>query len=170
MAVDNSGWANAVKRKLEEIYGDTIAVKVKQYETNSMEFVQQDKQKELIDEKADMIILEPFTLADNGLINNSDTLDNITKIITDVKASKKDTTFILQPPHPLYNATYYPQQVNELKKYALDNKITFLDHWTVWPDTNSKELQNFLTKDNKSPNEKGHQLWALYIEKFLIKK
>ncbi|MDQ0219254.1 SGNH/GDSL hydrolase family protein [Peribacillus cavernae] len=170
MAANVNGWPNAVKGELEKTYGDTVTVKVKQYDLNSMEFVQQDKQQELIDQKADLIIFEPFTLADNGEINNSDTLDNITTIIQNVKAAKKDTTFILQPPHPLYKATFYPQQVNELKNFAKENNITYLDHWTVWPDIHSKELQNFLNKDNESANAKGHEVWALYIEEFLIKK
>ncbi|CAH0346451.1 SGNH/GDSL hydrolase family protein [Bacillus sp. CECT 9360] len=168
MAANENGWPVEVKEQLADVYGDTVTVKVKQFDLNSMEFVQQNKQQVLIKEKADMIILEPFTLADNGEVNIKDSFDNIRRIIQDVKESKNDTTFILQPPHPLYQATYYPQQVEDLKNFAKENKLAYLDHWTAWPDPNSEEMLSLLAEDRESVNANGHELWAEAIEEFLI--
>ncbi|PLR76037.1 hypothetical protein CU633_17925 [Bacillus sp. V3-13] len=170
LSLEDNGWPVLVKEKIEAAYGDTILVHSIQYGLNSTDFINQESQAEIAAEKADMVILEPFTLLDNGVVEISQSLQNITTIINDVQAANEHTVFVLQPPHPLYAARFYPIQVEELKKYAAQNEITYLDHWAAWPDQQNEDLKSYLTEDQSKPNEKGHEVWAGYIEDFLIKR
>jgi hypothetical protein len=95
-----------------------------------MEFVENNKKQEVSTKKADLILFEPFLLNDNdGMVKIQDSLTHLSKIMKDVEKVNPDTTFLLQPSYPLYGATLYPKQVAELKKYAKENNITYLDHW-----------------------------------------
>ncbi|MBT2718153.1 SGNH/GDSL hydrolase family protein [Bacillus sp. ISL-57] len=156
--------------QLKDIYGDTVQVDGLLYDLMSSQFVLQNKQKDLIEAKADLILFEPFTLKDNGNVSIEDSLDNITTIIEGVTAANKETQFILQPPNPLYNATYYPNQVKELERYANDKDIPYLNHWSNWPDQASDKMKDVLNEQRELPNEKGYKIWSLYLEEFFIKQ
>jgi hypothetical protein len=168
---ESDGWAYIVKNNLEKAFGKKyMNVDVKEYEITSTDFVKENKQTELFEGNWDLILFEPFTLKDNGLVKIPDSLDNITKIMADVKSHSSQTNFILQPPHPIYNAKFYPIQVEELKKYCQTNSIPYLDHWSAWPDPNRMDLLSDLTKDQSAPNVRGHQIWSDYITNYLISK
>ncbi|MGE7759119.1 SGNH/GDSL hydrolase family protein [Peribacillus sp. NPDC097895] len=156
--------------QLKHVYGDTVQVDGLIYDLMSSQFVLQNKQEDLIKAKADLILLEPFTLKDNGNVPIEDSLANITTIINDVTAASKKTQFILQPPNPLYNATYYPNQVKELERYAKDKEIPYLNHWSNWPDPASDKMKDLLNEERELPNENGYKIWSLYLEEFFIKQ
>ncbi|MFB5282752.1 SGNH/GDSL hydrolase family protein [Peribacillus sp. Hz7] len=153
---------------MEDTYGDTVQMSEQTYDLTSTEFVNQEKQKELIEAKADLILFEPLTLKDNGQVAIDDSHAHISTIIQDVTDANEQTTFVIQPPHPLYNATYYPLQVEALKQYATDNNILYLDHWNSWSDQTSDETKALLTEDNELPNKDGYKLWRTYLEDFFI--
>ncbi|MBT2689210.1 SGNH/GDSL hydrolase family protein [Bacillus sp. ISL-47] len=166
-----NSWPELLKAELMEAYGEsTIDVKISSHDLNSLEYINEDTQQELIAEKADLVILEPFTLKDNGVVTIEDSLLNVDTIISDTKDSNPNLTFILQPPHPLYNATFYPVQVENLKQFAEQNNITYLDHWTAWPDQTSQEMKEYLSSNNSQPSEKGHEVWAEYLVEYFISK
>ncbi|PLR85424.1 SGNH/GDSL hydrolase family protein [Bacillus sp. V33-4] len=169
LSLEDNGWPILVKEKIEAAYGKTVTVHSIQYGLNSIDFINQESQAEIAAEKADMVIFEPFTLLDNGVVELNQSLQNISTIIADIQAANEHTVIVLQPPHPLYAARYYPVQVEELKKYAAQNGITYLDHWAAWPDQQSEDLKQYLSEDQSRPNEKGHEVWAGFIEDFLIK-
>lgn len=171
-AVSKTGkdWTDAAISSIKGTYGEAIHVNVLQYDLTSLNFVNQEKQKDLIDADADMIILEPFTLNDNGIVSTDNSLDNITTIITDVRASKPTTTFILQPPYPLFNAKFYPLQVDALQQYAAEENLPYLNHWEAWPDYKSEELKQYLIEDLSAPNEAGYKVWSNYVIDYLIAK
>ncbi|MGE6375509.1 SGNH/GDSL hydrolase family protein [Peribacillus muralis] len=156
-------------QQLKTIYGDTVQVDGFIYDMTSSQFVLQNKQQELTDAHADLILLEPFTLKDNGNVTIEESLENITSIIKDVQSKSKDTQFLLQPPNPLYKATYYPNQVKELDKYAKANDIPYLNHWSNWPDLSSENMKDVLNENRELPNENGYKIWSLYLEEFFIK-
>ncbi|MFJ7747971.1 SGNH/GDSL hydrolase family protein [Peribacillus sp. NPDC097295] len=161
--------------RMKQVYGETVQVDELIYDLLSSQFVSQDKQQDLIEKNADLILFEPFTLKDNGNVAIEDSLDNITKIMEDVTAANSDTQFILQPPNPLFDATYYPNKVKGLKKYAEDNGIPYLDHWSNWPEQDTVEMKELLYQDPKYPNislpnEEGYKIWSLYLEEFFIKQ
>lgn len=161
---------NDLATRMKQVYGETVQVDGLIYDLMSTQFVSQNKQKDLIEKEADLILLEPFTLKDNGNVAIDDSLENITKIMEDVTAANEDSQFILQPPNPLFDATYYPNQVKELKKYAQDNDIPYLNHWSNWPDQNAEEMKDVLNKDLELPNEEGYKIWSMYLEEFFIKQ
>ena len=78
----------------------------------------EDEAEEVIAAKPDMIIFEPFTLKDNGEVAIDDSLENTATTLAAITESLPETEVILQPPHPLYNATYYPRQVEALAGFA----------------------------------------------------
>lgn len=68
----------------------------------------------------------------------------------------------------VYEAGFYSVLVGALEKFAKDNEIPYLNHWTTWPDTSSPEIQEYLTTDPSAPNEKGHEVWAEYLANYFI--
>ncbi len=162
-------WENAVTQKLIENYGSARIMTAKHlYDGTSEDFLAENKQVELVAEKAQMVIIEPFLLNDNSIITIDGTLANLTLIIDAVKAENPDTTFILQPSNPIYLPKYYSTQVDALKGYAEENKITYLDHWTAWPATDDPKIKDYLVEND--PNEKGNQAWAQFLIEHFVNK
>ena len=162
-------WETLVTKGLTSAYSkEHITSAVYTYDDTSRAFVNENWPQEIATEKADLILLEPFILNDNGVVGINDTLENLSKVIEEVKAVNPETTFILQPSYPLYQARVYPKQVEALRAYADENGLAYLDHWTAWPDPNSPEINNYL-QDN-GPNEQGYQLWTDYIIDYLVNK
>jgi hypothetical protein len=168
---DTSGWAQLVNDSLLETYGkQNVDVTIHTYELTTANFIQESKHIELAEESPDLVLLEPFTLNDNGNIEIEDSLEHIATFIEEAKMANPNIAFVLQPPHPLYQAKFYPMQVEALKDYATENDIAYLDHWKAWPDTNSEDIKDYLLEDQSAPNDKGHELWGNFISDFLIAK
>lgn len=164
-------WEAEVTQRLAESYGsEHITTAIHTYDQTSKDIVAENKQLELAAEKAQLVIIEPFLLNDNSKVKIDDTLANLTKIIEDVKLSNPDTTFILQPSYPIYLPKYYSTQVEALKEYAAENNLTYLDHWTAWPATDSPEIKDYLNEDQSSPNENGYQVWGQFLVKYFVNK
>ncbi|MEY2194036.1 SGNH/GDSL hydrolase family protein [Neobacillus sp. BF23-41] len=168
---ENTGPFPFVKEKLLETFGkDNIQVTIKTYNSTSTQLIKSNDQEEISQEEADLIVFEPFILMNNGEVLLENSLEDITMIMEDIKAKNPETTFILQPSYPLYKAKIYPTQVEALKKFAEKNQLTYIDHWSAWPDSNTKEINEYLLPDQSAPSEKGNQVWGEYITKFLISK
>ena len=157
-----------VQTDLGETFGDTISVSTFSYDVTSAEFVEQDMQADLVKKQPDLVLFEPFTLKDNGEVEINDSLANVSSIMNAVQSESPDTVFILQPPHPLYNATFYPIQVERLKNYAKSEGIVYLNHWEAWPDYNTEEINDYLLEDQSGPSTMGHVVWAKYVTDYLI--
>ena len=125
---------------------------------------------EVIEEQPDLVLFEPFTLKDNGVVAIDDSLENTSAVIAKIKESLPDTSDPAPPPHPLYHATYYPKQVEALQQFAEDNDIPYLNHWEAWPDQNSEEIKEYISEDSSQPSVKGHQVWADYLIDYFIAK
>jgi lysophospholipase L1-like esterase len=167
---DETAWSTIVKKELEQAYGDTVQVKVKSYDLTSKQFKAKDKLEELIAEQPDVTLLEPFTLMDNGNVMISESHQTIEKIRKGLAEKNPEHVLLLQPPNPLYQANYYPVQVDALQKYADEENIPYLNHWTAWPDPDSKDIQAYLKKDDQTttPSEKGHQAWAEFVLDYFV--
>ncbi len=98
----------------------------------------------------------------------NESLDHVSSVMDSIKSKNPETVFILQPPHPLYNATFYPNQVKALKNYAEAEGIVYLDHWKAWPDYSTEKIKDYLTKDQSEPSVKGHEVWAKFVTDYLI--
>jgi hypothetical protein len=174
---DESGWPNLFKQQLVQSYGESIFdITIHEIsDKNSLQVIEEELYSAAMKGKPDILLFEPFILMDNGEVRMEDRLVNITTIIEDFEEVNPDIFTFLQPANPLFNATYYPKEVEELQRFALENNITYLDHWQAWPDQDSSEIESYLTPDpsitfKSIPNEKGHQLWADYLANYFISK
>ncbi|MGQ0513496.1 hypothetical protein ACT453_07695, partial [Bacillus sp. D-CC] len=95
---------------------------------------------ELIALKADVILFQPPLLTDNSREENKESLANLDRFLKLVTGSLKDSTVIIQPPNPIYNATHYPKVISELQRYAEQHQYIYLNHWQAWPDPNSEAM------------------------------
>ncbi|MGG7619571.1 hypothetical protein [Bacillus coreaensis] len=156
-------WPQQLQLLMEEAYGESVFT----FETIttdliSDEYVAQELYKQWNSE-ADLIVFEPFTLNDNGEVVIEQSHANILTMIAEI-----DATVILQPPHPLYNTKFYPIQVSSLEKFATDNGIPYLNHWTAWPDPTTVEIQSYLDEEGSLPNDKGQEVWANFLADYFI--
>jgi hypothetical protein len=168
---ENEGAFPLVKQALLEAYGaDHIEVGLKTYNSTSSYLIKENKQTEIAAEQADLIVLEPFMLKNNGLLSPENTFKDLTKIIEDVKAAKPETVFIIQPSYPIYKASIYPKQIAQLKAFVEQQGLTYLDHWTSWPDYNTDAIKDYITADHKAATEKGAQVWSQFLIDYFIHK
>lgn len=165
-------WPALFKNELESTYGKRVfEVVVKEYgDMTTKEALEANVDKEIIDAKPDILLWEPFLLNNNGVIEIGDALQQIDTIIQNIQSALPDVTVMLQPPHPIYNARYYPSQVEQLQSFAKEKGYIYLDHWKAWPDYKSEELNDVVNENTDLPNERGHQLWADFLIDYFIAK
>ncbi|MEW4309192.1 SGNH/GDSL hydrolase family protein [Rossellomorea marisflavi] len=167
LGASEGGWAPQLKETLLSAYGDSVQVKIDEWNTTSVEFVNSSDADDALKEAPDLVLWEPFTLVDNsngvGPIQNHESI-----LIFDRKLheANEEATLILQPPHPIENATYYPLNVDELKAFAQEEGFTYLDHWSEWPKDDS--LSEYLIDSQDTPNAKGYTLWKNYLADYFI--
>ncbi|MEH7414352.1 hypothetical protein V7266_03545 [Neobacillus drentensis] len=160
-----------VRDQLIQTFGQkNMQVSIKTYPLTSTQFIAANKQKEIAEAHADLIVIEPFILLNNGEVLVEKTLDDLTLLMNGIKAKNPKTTFILQPSYPVYKAMIYPSQVDVLRKYAEEKHLTYLNHWTAWPDPNTVALKEYLLPDMSAPSEKGNQVWSHYLIKYFTDK
>ncbi|WP_335871174.1 SGNH/GDSL hydrolase family protein [Bacillus sp. 2205SS5-2] len=165
-SVEN-GWDQLVTKKIEENFDDTITTYSLPYNNTTTSFVEDSVYEEAIEQKPDLIIFEPFTLNDNGLVLIEDSLLIIENIQTAFSKENPDTVFILMPPQPLYMPNGYQNQVNALAEYVEENEIPYINHWENWPATDDILIKDYLDEES-NPNDKGHKAWASAITDLLI--
>ncbi len=119
----DKSWSTLVESKLKETYGEHIEVIVKHYPMTSREFIDEGLDKELAELEPDMTLLEPFTLMDNGVVEISSSHSHLDDIAETLSDNNPGHTLVIQPPYPLYQASYYPVQVDALKKHAESNYL-----------------------------------------------
>ncbi|WP_338470969.1 SGNH/GDSL hydrolase family protein [Niallia sp. XMNu-256] len=163
-------WPELVKTALNETYGKHVTVSIFSYNLTSTVYVNEEKVEEIVAVEPDMVIFEPFTLKDNGEVVSEDSLENTAHVLAVINESLPETTVILQPPHPIYNAFHYPRQVEALAGFAADNGIPYLNHWEAWPDPKTEEIKSYLTEDASQPSTQGHEVWAQYLIDYLVKR
>jgi hypothetical protein len=174
-ASQENGWPSLFSKRLNEAYGqDIFDFSIHEItDKNSLDVIAEQLYKGALEAKPDLLLLEPFILKDNGEVRMEDRLENIITILEDFREVNPNVFLLLQPSNPLYNATYYPKEVEELRLFAQNNEIVYLNHWEAWPDQNSAEIQSYLLEDPENPykslpNDKGHQLWADYLVKYFV--
>ena len=117
----------------------------------------------------DVVLFEPFTLNNNGLVTIEDEHVHINAFREQLATHVEDAVVVLHPPQPVHRATYYPTQVSSLASFAATENIPYIDHWADWPDTESDELPQFLTEEG-APNSEGAEIWANALISYFIAK
>ncbi|MCA0150363.1 SGNH/GDSL hydrolase family protein [Rossellomorea vietnamensis] len=171
LGADENGWSEQVKSELIDTYGDNIEVKIFQYDTTSLTFVNGENVDEVLNYEPQLVLLEPFALNDNsngvGGENNQESIQIFKRKLSE---QNEDAVLILQPTHPIAGATYYPLQIEKLKDFAEENEIPYLNHWSAWPVDDEEALGELLAEDQETPSEEGHALWAEYLVDYFIAK
>ncbi|MBM4761472.1 SGNH/GDSL hydrolase family protein [Bacillus sp. B15-48] len=157
-----------LKQALEETYDETIEVVIKTYEATSAQFIAQGRSSELTEVQPDLTLLEPFALNDNGEVRSEDSQQHLATIAARLTEANPNHVLIIQPPYPLYQATFYPLEVAAIKTFAEQRNIPYLDHWTAWPDASSEELLTYV--EEGKPTLAGQQLWSEFLIDYFISK
>ncbi|WP_270180131.1 hypothetical protein [Alkalihalobacillus sp. CinArs1] len=156
------GWPAVLQENLDNTYGDGVfELTVKSFGDKTSDEVVQ----EITASNVDVLLLEPFLLKNNGIIRIEDSLEITTNLINKYKKVNEDVTIMLQPSNPLYDATYYPLQIEDLESFASDHDYIYLDHWEAWPALDDEKMNEYLT-DKSEPNEMGHNIWAQYLTSY----
>ncbi len=163
-------WSERFQKELKSAYGNVFDLTViSTGDKTTQDLVSDNSYKELDKIAPDVVLFEVPMLKDNGNVGIENTIENVNEIISNWKTENKEAVLIIQPPNPLYNAVYYPNEVNQLKEYAKNNSLIYLDHWGNWPELNDEKMKDFLTTNN-SGNEKGFEVWSNYIIDYFVKK
>ncbi|WP_157842667.1 SGNH/GDSL hydrolase family protein [Bacillus alkalisoli] len=164
-------WHEIVGEKLEETYGETFTISIVELEgKRSNEVVENNLHINNITNTPDIILLEPFTINDNGFIAVPNRLANLETMIQDFKNLNENVIVLLQPSIPIHNARFYPGEEEALREYALAKGYIYLNHWENWPDYTDAEVLNYLNNERSNPNQSGHDAWAQYIIDYFVKK
>jgi hypothetical protein len=158
IGTETEGTYPVVKEKLTEAFGKNVQLALKTFDLSSSELINNSHQEEIAGEAADLVVIEPFILRDNGVVEISNSLENLSFLIETIHIKNPDASIIIQPGYPLHNAKYYPIQVEAVKEYADQNGITYLDHWAAWPDHQSDEIIEYLLPEQAGPSDKGIQV------------
>ena len=166
----NPGYAERLQAALKESYGDSINVAIAKIDGTSEEFIDEQMEEEIDWSKGyDIVLFEPFTLNNNGIVTIEDEHAHINLFRKLLKEQVEDAVVVLQPPYPIYDATYYPTQVEALQAFANSEGIPYVNHWDAWPDADSVELLDYL-EDKKVPNSDGAEVWANALIDYFIKE
>jgi hypothetical protein len=166
---NENGWSEQVKTELIDIYGETIEVEIFQYDTTSLTFVNGENVEEVLEYEPQLVLFEPFALNDNSNgVGGENNQESIQIFERKLKEQNEEAVLILQPTHPIAGATYYPMQIEELKEFAEENGIPYVDHWSAWPVDDEEALGELLVDSQEMPSEDGHLLWAEYLKDYFI--
>lgn len=162
------GYAERLKNALEKAYGEFINVDIIGFNVTSQQFYDMDWEKELTLTKGfDIILFEPFTLKNNGLVSIEDEHSHINAFRARLSNIVTDSVLVLHPANPIYSANYYPQQINALGLFAETEGIPIITHWDAWPDPSTEEILTYL--DEKStPNSEGAEVWSNALITYFI--
>ncbi|GGA20578.1 SGNH/GDSL hydrolase family protein [Psychrobacillus lasiicapitis] len=155
------GYATILTNALTDTYGDFVETTVLPFNGTSKQFI--EGMAEIAWEKGfDLVLMEPFTLNNNGVVVIEDEHRHIQAFEQKVLEEVPDAVVILQPSHPIFQANFYLVQIDSLEKFATRRGYPYINHWSAWPATNDPALKDLLTEDN-SPNSEGAKAWALSL-------
>ncbi|HWJ76775.1 MAG TPA: SGNH/GDSL hydrolase family protein [Niallia sp.] len=167
-STEKGAWPDLLNQHLIKTYGEKFFNLniLSEGDKTTVEVIRTNSFEKVNDLKPDIIIFEPFMISDNSRkISMKNRIGYIQKIMDTWKKKNEQVTILLQPSNPIYSATYFPIQVEEIKNFAKKNNITYIDHWENWPDEKNKKLKQYLTTSNL-PNKSGHKTWAEYLSQY----
>jgi len=161
------GYAEQLSTALDEAYGDFVDVTIEAFDGTSDLFIEDLSDEVDFDKGFDVVLFEPFTLNNNGMVSIDDEQDHIKIFQERLMEETKDAVVVLHPSNPIHAASYYPTQIRALKTFAESEDFPYIDHWAQWPDPESDEINNFLD-DNGSPNQAGADVWANVLIEYFV--
>ncbi|MDW0112997.1 hypothetical protein QT711_07350 [Sporosarcina saromensis] len=163
----DGGAAGLTKSKLKELYGDFIDIDIIISDGTSQDFIDTIDENINWNNKYDLLIIEPFTLNNNGKVVIEDEHQHILMIDEHLKRFNNEAVLIITPSQPILKPNFYLLQINTLKQFALENEIHIIDHWDNWPDVKTDELLSYLNEESL-PNSLGAKAWADALLSYFI--
>lgn len=151
--------AERFKTNMKKAFDSWVVVNSISLDMTSQEFADNDFADVKWDTNYDIVIYEPLTLENNGLVVIEDEHQHILDFKEKVMEHVSDASFIISPPHPIYKPNYYDTQVKALKTFTDSNKIPYINHWNNWPSTQSEKLLEYVDTSYQV-KEKGTKAWA----------
>lgn len=167
-----TGWPAILEKNLNDTYGSHVFdVVVKSYpQKTTQEWVNDKLFEDIVNTKPDILLYEPSLLVDAGVIGKQQSIQNVSTLLDDMKKNIPGVVILVQPPNPLYGAKHYPETIQLLQEMLKSKGITYVNHWTNWPDPNSNEMLQYLEKPDGWANAQGQQLWAQAVTGYFIAK
>ncbi|KZE38901.1 hypothetical protein AV656_08350 [Bhargavaea cecembensis] len=170
LAVGSSSFeepANQLADALDDAYGGWIETDVQTFSGTSESFMQ-DGIGEIDWKKGyDLVVYEPFTLNNNGLVVIEDEQEDALEVRDRVREEVEDAAFFITPPQPIHEPNYYLTQINALHKFVDNRDIPFIDHWKQWPDADSDDILDYVNEEYQ-PTDKGVEVWAESLKEYFI--
>ncbi|WP_022793443.1 hypothetical protein [Marinococcus halotolerans] len=156
---DNS-FPQQLADRIEENWNgiDTEVETITYDDSTSLEVLSEGGPEEMAGAEADLFILVPFAVSDNGTVSSDDTI-YATREITEA-VQENDSAYYISAPQPWYEAQYYLEQLDAVEEYADEAGVTYLNHWSAWPAVDDEELIDYVGEDTPVPTEQGHTAWA----------
>ncbi|WP_255473300.1 SGNH/GDSL hydrolase family protein [Planomicrobium sp. CPCC 101110] len=164
MDAGEPGYGETLEAAIEEAYAGFVEVDRVPFNGTSAEFMEEDID---LSSGYDVVLLEPFTLNNNGLVEIEVEHEHILAFYNQIQSKVSDTVLLLQPPQPIFGAGFYLTQVNALEEFALLSNIVYINHWSAWPGTTDPALQDYLTEEG-NPNDTGALTWTNELEGYFI--
>lgn len=152
-----------VEEQLQATYGDDLEISKQTFNENSITIIEQ----ELIDYGGgyDVVLFEPFTLKNNGEVDIETEHSHITSIVETFRSEVEDVAIVFTPSNPIYNASYYPVQVEALLTFLNKQGYPVIEHWQNWPDPKDEMIKEYLD-ENSRPNSQGAAAWARAVTSY----
>ncbi|MCM3709225.1 SGNH/GDSL hydrolase family protein [Sporosarcina luteola] len=151
----NGGAAGMLADSLALAYKGFIETDILPFAGTSREFVEQ--MDDLVDVSAyDVVLLEPFTLNNNGRVVIEDEHRHILRLRDTLQ---EDAVLLLMPSQPIHRPNFYLTQIRSLGNFAAVREIPYIDHWTAWPDVADEAILGYLDEDS-GPNDVGATAWG----------
>ncbi|TKD70965.1 SGNH/GDSL hydrolase family protein [Pseudalkalibacillus hwajinpoensis] len=165
-----SGLQPIVEKGLESSYWKgAFTVEQLTFKKETTEAIVEEKlYKDVIEKNPDVVILEAFTLNDNGNVTIDEGHQNISTIISKLKEGAPGVSVILMPSNPIPDPQYYSYQISALAKYAEVKDLVYLDHWKEWPSVDGDKINDYLL--DARPNDKGFEVWGDVIVDYMSGK
>jgi len=159
MEDSSPGYATLLTNAITNTYGDFIETTVVPFDGTSKQFIDENMADIDWGKGYDLVLLEPFTLNNNGIVKIEEEQKHIKTINEKALEEVSDAVLVLQPSYPIFNANYYLVQIHALENFSSTYAYPYINHWSAWPDTTDSALNSLLTED-KSPNSEGASVWA----------
>ncbi|WP_422123956.1 SGNH/GDSL hydrolase family protein [Planococcus sp. X10-3] len=156
MEAGQPGYSELFTEAIDTAYGGFIETEVMNFEGTSEEFLMTAPQ---LSAGYDVVLLEPFTLKNNGRIEIETEHLHIQNVFGEILTATGDAVLVLHPPQPIYGAQFYLTQVTALEEFAATQNYAYINHWEQWPSTEDLTLQTYLTEES-NPNNLGAETWA----------
>ncbi|MTT31546.1 hypothetical protein GMB86_05895 [Terrilactibacillus sp. BCM23-1] len=167
---DGTGVAEQLQTQLNKSYGfDLFKVNEENVgQSSSLDFYNKQLDSLLSlkkNDQPDVVIYTPLIYNDDHKVSTEDTEAVMSLVNENFKEKYSQLIFLVQPPNYSAKFDYLNDRIDNVKTYAKDQGITYLDYLTEWPKK-AKARSKLTTKDGHTPNDQGKKVWTTYLTNY----